>query len=226
MSYSLNYTNRASIFDTGDVIEGGHLKSVYDELGESPSHIFEGLGMPYLAGAWFNTARTISGAGVTITGRLEMQPLLLDQTVSFNRISTYVTTVGGVGSVIRMGIYNSDSNGMPSTLVAGSEVTQDGTVLNTSTPGGETLSPEVTLGRGRYYVAGVAQGATSPMPQVYRTGAPHFALPLISTSFTELVATTNVALGTYGVSGSLPASLASATYVVLGSSITLAVQMS
>ena len=36
MSYSSNYTNRTTIFDTGDRIEGDHIKAIYEELGANP----------------------------------------------------------------------------------------------------------------------------------------------------------------------------------------------
>ena len=37
MSYSGNFTNRNSIFDSGDSIDGDHVKALYDELGSDPS---------------------------------------------------------------------------------------------------------------------------------------------------------------------------------------------
>lgn len=35
MTYSSNYANRATIFESGDVIAGDHVKSLYDEIGPS-----------------------------------------------------------------------------------------------------------------------------------------------------------------------------------------------
>ena len=37
MDYPTNYTNRATIFDNGDAIEGHHIRALYDELGVRPS---------------------------------------------------------------------------------------------------------------------------------------------------------------------------------------------
>lgn len=37
MTYSSNHTNKATIFDNGDAIDGDHVKSLYDELGSDPS---------------------------------------------------------------------------------------------------------------------------------------------------------------------------------------------
>lgn len=36
MSYASNYAARAAIFDTGDSIDGDHVRSIYDELGAAP----------------------------------------------------------------------------------------------------------------------------------------------------------------------------------------------
>lgn len=36
MTYDENYANRATIFDDGDIIEGDHIKAIYDKLGASP----------------------------------------------------------------------------------------------------------------------------------------------------------------------------------------------
>jgi hypothetical protein len=225
MAYSSNYENRASIFDSGDVIEGDHFKSLYDELGPSPGSILKAVGVPYKAGAWFNPSRTISDSPTTRVnpaGTLELSPLVLGQTISFDRIGTYVTAAGSTDTVIRLGIYNANTDGSPSTLVSGSEVTQDGEVVNTATPGGEVIS--VTLGPGRYYLGGVNQG-TGTMPTTYSGGASYYSVPLESTSFTELVATTTVAIAVTGITGALPADLSSSTLRVRGSVVSLAVRM-
>lgn len=37
MTYSSNYANKETIFDSGDVIAGDHIKAIYDELGATPA---------------------------------------------------------------------------------------------------------------------------------------------------------------------------------------------
>ena len=202
MSYSSNYTNRTSIFDNGDTIDGDHVKALYDELGEDPGDIFAGIGIPYRSGSWWNAARTFTSASTTTAGLLSLWPMVLVRTTSFDRISTYVdTTAGSASTVVRMGIYNSDSNGMPSTLVANSEVTQDGTVVNSASVAGESIT--VSLGRGRYYLAAVSQGSGT-MPTTSRGSTGHFSVHAGgSTTFNEIMGASSTILAVSGVTGSL-----------------------
>lgn len=202
MSYSSNYTNRTSIFDNGDTIDGDHVKALYDELGEDPGDILAGIGIPYRSGSWWNAARTFTSAATTTAGLLSLWPMVLVRTTSFDRISTYVdTTAGSASTVVRMGIYNSDSNGMPSTLVANSEVTQDGTVVNSASVAGQSIT--VSLGRGRYYLAAVSQGSGT-MPTTSRGATGHFSVHAGgSTTFDEIMGTSSTILAVSGVTGSL-----------------------
>lgn len=223
MTYANNYANRATIFDTGDVIEGDHIRSIYDELGESPSLIFEGLGVPYKAGAWWNASQSFGVASAKTANLLILSPMVLTRSITFDRISTYVTVAGSAGTVIRMGIYNSDVNGMPTTLVAGSEVTQNGTVVNTATIAGETIN--VTLGRGRYYLGLVAQG-TGTMPTTHTGATSLFSVNSgTPTSFLTLMSSRSSAFTVSSVAAALPADLSSSTFNQGSSNHACAVRM-
>ena len=224
MSYSSNYTNRSSIFDNGDVIDGEHVKAVYDELGEDPGDILSGIGVPYRASTWWNAARTFTSAGTTTAGLLSLWPMVLVRSTTFDRISTYVdTTAGAAGTVIRLGIYNSDANGMPSTLVSGSETTQDGTVVNSATVAGSTIN--VALGRGRYYLAAVSQGSGT-MPTTERGNGSWFTVSYgNSTNFTNIMSGVSACFGLSGVTGALTANLTGSAFTNQAVGHSVAVRM-
>lgn len=211
MSYSSNHTNRSSIFDNGDIIEGDHVKSIYDELGEDPGDILAGIGVPYRANTWWNACRTFTTSGVATAGALFLWPMVLVRSTTFDRIGTYVdTTAGAAATVVRLGIYNADANGMPSTLVAGSETTQDGTVVNSATVAGESIN--VSLGRGRYYLAAVSQGSGT-MPTTARGNSSWFAVNFgNSTNFTNIMSGVSACFGLTGVTGALDADLTGSAF--------------
>lgn len=230
MSYSTNYTNRATIFDTGDTNTGDQVKSIYDELGAAPGSVITEMGVPYRAGWWWNAARDMgAGPAQMSPGILEMWPMVLDQTIQFDRIGTYVTTAGDPGTVIRMGIYNSNSDGMPSTLIAASAATQDATVLNTSTFAGEAIN--VTLDRGRYYVAaaGFRPNGTAVMPFNYRGASPHYLIPssfptIFTVVLTNAASTLSLQLST-NTTPPLPADLSASNLTLRSSGSSMALRM-
>jgi hypothetical protein len=209
MSYSSNYTNRATIFDAGDIIQGNHVKSIYDELGSDPGSVLEGLGIPYRSGAFVALAQGMVAAQQFTSGNLSLWPFLLTRSVTFDRIGVYVTVIGSTGTNVRLGIYRSTADGTPSTLVSGSEVTQSGTVLSASTDTGNVIS--VALTPGRYYAAVVVQGSgTSPTLQ--RASTPLETVTTgVSTNYAFAHNTNTSCLSIAGVSGSLSADLTSAS---------------
>ncbi|MGA1076459.1 MAG: hypothetical protein ACO307_15205 [Ilumatobacteraceae bacterium] len=224
MSYSSNHTNRSSIFENGDVIEGDHVKSIYDELGEDPGDILSGIGVPYRASTWWNAARTFTTSAVTAAGTLSLWPMVLVRATTFDRIGTYVdTTAGAASTVVRLGIYNSDANGMPSTLVSGSETTQDGTVVNSATVAGSTIS--VSLGRGRYYLAAVSQGSGT-MPTTARGNGSWCDVNYgNSTNFTNIMSGVAACFGLTGVTGALTADLTGSAFTNQSVGHSVAVRM-
>jgi hypothetical protein len=148
--------------------------------------------------------------------------MVIARTTSLDRISSYVTVAGNAGTVIRHGIYNADTDGMPSTLAAG-DVTQDGTVTNTSTITGTTIS--ATLNRGRYYLAAVSQGAGT-QPTVYPGITSNFTVHTSTApSFTSLFSTRSACFVITGVSGSLTSDLTGSTFVQGAVGIGVAVRM-
>lgn len=224
MSYSSNYANRASIFETGDTIEGDHVEAIYEELGSNPSDIFEGIGVPYRAGGFWSAARTMTSAGTLGTGLLTLWPLVLTRSVGFDRIGVYVTSAGSAGTQIRLGIYTSNSSGMPYQLVSGSTATQAGDSGSSTSSTGETIS--VTLTPGRYYAAAVTQVPSGTEPSVNRGTSGHFSVNAGgSTNYSDLTSAASACFGVTGVSGALSADLSSASLIQRATGHSIALRM-
>jgi hypothetical protein len=209
MTYASNYTNRATIFDAGDTIDGDHVRSIYDELGTDPGSTLEGLGIPYRSGAFVALAQGMVSAATFTFGSLSLWPFLLSRSVTLDRIGVYVTVAGSAGTTVRLGIYRSTADGTPSTLVSGSEITQSGTTLSASTDTGNTIS--VALTPGRYYAAVVVQGSGTS-PTLTRAATPLETLTTgVSTNYQVAHNTNTSCLSIAGVTGSLSADLTSAS---------------
>lgn len=150
-----------------------------------------------------------SGLGILTTGALTdgvlyYVPLEVPKAITVSELYMNVTTIGAAGSLIRAGIYASDADGDPSTLVidAGTKVGD--------TSGHKQWAISQALAAGRYWLAAVGQGGVA-MPQVYKQDYLAGQMP---------VATANQMVGRgfqqTGVSGALPAS---ATPVINDSTI-------
>lgn len=161
MAYSTNYTNRTTIFDAGDIIQGDHIKSIYDELGETPGSTvaLADSVAPYAPGYWFSPCNGATTTSVLSSNNMTMIPWIVSKTsVSIDRVAIYITSVGSSGSVVRLGLYGS-SNGIPSGDPIADWGTVDGTVLNE-----RELTISQTVSRGLYWLAAVSQGAPSTHP--------------------------------------------------------------
>lgn len=100
------------------------------------------------------------GSAVIANGDLYVIPLYVPHPVVVTAIGcNVVTTPGGSGSVIRMGIF-SIVNGRPAAVLV------DGGTVASTTTGGKSVSVSLALARGVYGIAIVAQGAASPAPTV------------------------------------------------------------
>lgn len=99
---------------------------------------------------------TSATAAVT-NGRMLVGAVLVVQSCTIDRISfEVVTTPGGAGSVTRAGIYNSDANGLPSSLLL------DAGTADTTTTGIKEITVSQALTPGLYWVTAVNQGAATP----------------------------------------------------------------
>jgi hypothetical protein len=198
MTYSSNYTNRTSIFDTGDVIEGDHVKSLYDELGQSPGNLLDNLS-PYVSGWWVSSAGGANGSVTATAARMTLTPLVVAQSsASIDRAAVQIiTTAGSAGSVIRLGIYGS-SYGMPS----GAPIADWGTVSGTSIAVPELSITTLSLTRGLYWLAAATQGAPATEPTVRYSTSSNWPLAIGNTATTGISAATGLYLS--GVTGALP----------------------
>jgi len=102
----------------------------------------------------------LSGSGTTgaqATGWLALTPLWIDKTCFAAAIGLEVTTAGTTGAIARLGIYNSDSEYMPTSLLV-----EAGTVATTTT-GWKEAALNLILQPGLYWLAMVTEVAQSTM---------------------------------------------------------------
>jgi hypothetical protein len=81
---------------------------------------------------------------------MRLVPFYVPESTTFTRIALRVATGVG-GSVYRMGIYSSDSNNVPSSLVV------DAGTVSTPGAGSYAITISQTLSAGLYWLAGVHQ---------------------------------------------------------------------
>lgn len=98
-------------------------------------------------------ARGLASQWSTSTGWMATSPVYIHTAVTANQIICEVTSAATTGGVMRLGIYNADSNGLPSSLVLDA-----GTVASTST-GSKAITISQSLSAGLYYLAAVGQTA-------------------------------------------------------------------
>jgi hypothetical protein len=98
-----------------------------------------------------------TGATITTTSpaknRLILTPFFVSQNVTLDRIGMECT-VAIASTVYRLGIYTSDSNGLPSTLLL------DAGTVDTSSTGLKEITISQALSAGLYYLATANQGST------------------------------------------------------------------
>jgi hypothetical protein len=129
------------------------------------------------------------------TSRLQFMPLFLPVGITIDRIGAECT--GAVASsVFRLGIYNADSNGVPSTLVL------DAGTIDTASTGAKSITISQSLSAGLYYLCGVNQnGAANTTMRAYQNITGNYS-PVAQTS----MLTTSHATGFNqdSVTGALP----------------------
>jgi len=134
---------------------------------------------------------------------LSFSPFPVGQTVTIDRIGTYLAT-SQADTNVRVGLYDT-SAGMPYNLLAG------GGVLNTSTGSGSLLleTVSVTITPGLYWIAVVWQGSGVTMPSISRRETATFRTMFKGTDSGNVANTSN--LSRYyiklNVSGALPTGL-------------------
>jgi len=115
------------------------------------------LGVIHASGYYYTYLPIGGGTNLSATkDRMYLVPFYVTTKTTYTRIATRVeTTAGSTGSVVRLGIYDSDSSGLP-----GSRLLDAGTVSSTTT-GTKSIAISQSLSKGLYYLAVVAQVATT-----------------------------------------------------------------
>lgn len=107
-------------------------------------------------GNWFGPYEAPgSGSYGGTLNRLDLVPIWIAQSTPIDAIAAFVATAAGAGGVVRLGVFNSKSDGMPGTVRFDS-----GTVATTST-GVKSITISQTLPAGLYYLGAVPQVATA-----------------------------------------------------------------
>jgi len=172
-NYATNYANKSSIFDNGDVIEGHHVKSIYDELGEMPGKIASAVA-PAVNGYYYSSASTVSATNSDPSqNRQYFTPLYIAESgYEVTELSVYVTYNASSTTLIA-GIYGS-ADGRPDGSLLASKVTFDTSGTNSA----RTAATSVPLDRGLYWIsclttnsnpASVAYITSSSVPIALRT---------------------------------------------------------
>lgn len=116
-------------------------------------------GLVYATGYYYTYANTTNTTLTFTKDLMYLIPFYVPSTTTFTRIAVSLTgTAGSTGSVIRLGIYDSDSNNFPNNLVV------DGGTVATTTTGSKSVTISQSLSKGLYWLASVAQVATTTQP--------------------------------------------------------------
>lgn len=142
---------------------------------------------------------TISGS--ISTGFERCIPFYLPKETTFDRIACEVVTAGTAGAVVRLGIRQSGSDGMPSTLELDA-----GTVVADGTTGIKEKTISQTLAAGIWWLEACTQVAASTL-RVHASNVGSFAVALPQFSPSSLGASY---VGYYNSSGGVTGALPSA----------------
>jgi hypothetical protein len=110
---------------------------------------------------WYYASPTTSVSTATRSnGTIYISPIYINRACTISNIGLEVTSAGSSGSVIRLGIYNSDSTGQPTTLLVDAG-TIDGTNATV-----QFISVNRAVSPGVYWLAAVEEGSPSTLATV------------------------------------------------------------
>jgi hypothetical protein len=170
-------------------------------------------------GTWIGAGNRTSLAGdqTNINGTLRIVPFWITTARTLDAVAVLIGTggTGSAGALGRVGIWNADANGAPSTLVRDCS-----TVALTGTAGtvAQISSLAQSLPAGGYWIGAVIQGAPSPnLPYMVTSNTPIFSPYSYSFQATSTTAAATDFLGnnTYratGVTGAFASTVPSFTY--------------
>jgi hypothetical protein len=137
----------------------------------------------------------VPGTWIAGTGYFNAIPVFINKAVTADRISLNVTVSGSAGGVLRMGIYNSDSNFQPTTLLLDA-----GTIASTTT-GLKEITISQALSPGVYWIGAAGQVASAGTCSAY-TANP-FTGMLSTPTYYSSAAITGYQMGP-SITGALP----------------------
>jgi hypothetical protein len=106
----------------------------------------------YAAGRWYTGAFSVAVAGGAITtANTRLTPIFINKAVTISDLGVRISTVGAAGALVRIGIYASDANGLPTGAPLGQVNDLVGTALTTVS--GALAGGNITLQPGLYWTA-------------------------------------------------------------------------
>lgn len=190
-------TGPTNSYSSGDTIAGA-VTAI--ELGQFEQLVRSSgrLRARFVSQQLYTTATPQSGQSGT-NNQITFATFFVDATTAFDQIGCNVAATGNAGAVIRLGIYNADATGIPSTLVLDA-----GTVVGDSGTGLKTITISQTLAPGLYFLAAGVQSAATTAPTIWTNSTGQtvvqYPLPAAVSNFGNFIS------GYYqtGVSGALP----------------------
>lgn len=143
---------------------------------------------------------------LSTAGTMLASPKFIPAAVTLDRLGAEVSTIGDVGSKVRLGIYADDGTMRPGALVL------DAGTINGDSATAQTITISQTLNRGWYWFAMVSQVVTTTSPTWRTLSIPSepIAIDVGSSAPTNGCLSYSVA----GVTGALPATFGAPTRAV------------
>ena len=151
----------------------------------------------HISGRYYPTGFTsgVSTSNTLGNDSLRVSPFYVPKTITVDRIAAEITVAGSSGCTYRLGIYRSDKDGYPSSLVVDAGTIPADAVAQVALTINETLEP------GTYWVGGAIQGSPASQPTVRTVTA---GSPMVgATSLAAVLPSATVGYGTTAA-GALP----------------------
>lgn len=154
--------------------------------------------------AYFVSGAAQNNTGAPAGGSLRAFPFYMPNACTLSRIGLEITTIGDVGSKVRLGIYSDTGNATPGNLlldagqIAGDSATVQGITISQAIP------------RGLHWFCAVNQSVTTTAPTWRAVNTPS-PIPLVFGTSDPTAGLTIWGFQASGVAGALPASFGSPT---------------
>jgi len=132
-------------------------------------------------------------------GTLRLAPIVLERTLTIDRIGGEITGAGEAGSVLRLGIYSDNGNAYPNALLL------DGGTIDGTSATTQVATVSLVLLPGLYWIGGAVQAAPSSQPTVRIVSNPTIPLALPLGTGLPGAGTSAAGFSQASVTGALPA---------------------